>query len=98
MRRAIGHARTTMSLDLGNARSTPQAVSAKRLYQHTLWRASGCGHSDAQGHQRKVPLRALNGAVMVLRPGQTLMWSVAEIGSGVELAELPVASDTMVFE
>jgi len=30
--------------------------------------------------------------------GQTLMCSVAEIGSGVASAELPLASDTMVLE
>jgi hypothetical protein len=58
----------------------------------------GRRHKDAQGHLPLVPLRMLNGWVTVWRPGQTLMWSVAEIGSGVELAELPVASETTVFE
>ena len=45
-----------------------------------------------------VSLRMLNGQLRCDGPGQTLMWSVAEIGSGVELAELPVASATTVFE
>src|SRR5215471_3889042 len=45
-----------------------------------------------------VSLRMLNGRLRCDGPGQTLMWSVAEIGSGVELAELPVASATTVFE
>ena len=66
-----------------------------RARNTAFWSVSG---SETRRDTRGRCPRALNGAVMELRLAQTWMWSVAEIGSGVELAELPVASDTTVFE
>ena len=45
-------------------------------------------HGDAQGHLLLLPLRVAESAVPVTAC-QTLMWSVAEIGSGVAWIVLP---------
>ncbi len=55
----------------------------------------GRGQYGAQGHLLLVPLRALNER---LRCHGTRMWTVAEIGSGVEWSVLPNSSWMNVFE
>jgi len=55
----------------------------------------GRGLCDVQGHLLLVPLHALNER---LRCHGTRMWTVAEIGSGVEWRLLPNSSWMNVFE
>jgi len=54
-------------------------------------------YGDAQGHLLLVPLRIAERAVLVTAC-QTLMWSVAEIGSCVAWIVLPPSSVNCVFE